>query len=54
MEEIRTKMLLHGVLHITIMEVDKLYVRDCCKCFPKIYLMMMMMCIFGWFPVNNL
>ncbi|CAL0304981.1 unnamed protein product [Lupinus luteus] len=36
MAEMRTRMLLHGALHITILEVDKLYGKDCCNCFPKL------------------
>ncbi|OIV98260.1 hypothetical protein TanjilG_14849 [Lupinus angustifolius] len=36
MAEMSTRMLLHGVLHITILEVDKLYGKDCCNCFPKL------------------
>lgn len=37
MGKMRTGMLLHGVLNITIFEVDKLYGKDWCNCFPKVW-----------------
>ncbi|XP_061375445.1 phospholipase D alpha 1-like [Gastrolobium bilobum] len=37
MGKLRTGTLLHGVLHVTIFEVDKFYGKDCCHCFPKLF-----------------
>ncbi|XP_027368199.1 phospholipase D alpha 1-like [Abrus precatorius] len=36
MRKLRTGTLLHGVLRVTIFEVDKFYRNDCCNCFPKV------------------